>query len=391
VFIGNGNVTIRNGTVRNWSAYGIDGTFVPDVRVEDIRAISNGLGGIAVDLNGVVNRCMADSNSGRGIYVFGTTAKGSLITQCQTKGTTGSPGAGFDVGIASVMTDCISNGDVIGFQMATDCQLSNCRVMNPSGLSGFAFGNGCTFDRCAVTSVAHSTRAFDGFHGPSNPQSANCVFRTCSVSGGSYGFAAGAGATFDNCNVAGATDAFIVYRSQTDGSGTNASFSNCTATGSGGGGFEAGAGSTLKNCTAIGSNIAFSVGNGGVLFGCSATGDGVSNGTIGFNVVDGVTVSHCTATRNGQGFRYGNGCLLTDNTALSNIQEGFYGTGTNNRIDSNLAASNSTTGFHSVSPNADQVTRNTSFGNTPNYDAAGTRVGPTGGTANTTTSPWANF
>jgi hypothetical protein len=386
IILGGGvsNVAILNGTIRNWSSDGINGVGNRNVRVENIRAITNGGGGIRVDVNGVVSNCVADGNALTGIA--GTT--GCLITHCQTSGTSGSPGNGIQVGTGSVIIDSISTGDVIGMQMANDAQLSNCRVMNPSGVSGFAFGNGCTFDGCAVT-VTGSARAFDGFHGPSNPQSANCVFRSCSESGGDIGFGAGAGATLDNCNSTGADTAFSVFRIPSDGSGTNASFSNCTATV---GGFEAGSGSTFRNCAAnVSGHSAFSVGNSCIFLGCSATGDGTSPGVFGFFVSDGARVSHCTATRNAQGFRYGNGCLLTDNTAVSNIQEGFYGTGTNNRIDSNLAASNTTTGFHSVTPNADQITRNTSFGNTPNYDAAGTRVGPTGGTANTTTSPWANF
>jgi Right handed beta helix region len=388
VFIGNGNVTIRNGTVRNWSKYGIDGTLVSNVRVEDIRAISNALAGIAIDVNGVVSHCVADSNSGRGIYVSGSTAKGSLITQCQTNATSGSPGAGFDVGIASVMTDCVSNGDVIGFQMATDCQLSNCRVMNPtgSGASGFAFGNGCTFDRCAAT-LSNSSRGFNGFHSPTTDESANCVFRACSVfvapgnTATASGFLAGAGSIFQNCNVTGSHASFEIFKNPSDFSGTNASFTNCTVTG---GSFDTGEGCTFSNCSVV--QGIFTTTDGSTFLGCSATGGG-------FQVGDGCTVSNCTATTNtGHGFQFGNGCLLNANTARNNTQDGFHGTGTRNRIDGNLAVSNSGTGIHSSTVTADQIIRNTSIGNVTNYDAGlGTNAGPTGAPPATSTSPWANF
>ncbi len=377
IILGGGvsNVTIRNGTIRNWSSDGINGVGNRNVRVENIRAISNGGGGIRVDVNGVVSHCVADGNALTGIA--GTTS--CLITHCQSSGTSGSPGNGIQVGTGSVIADSISTGDVIGMQMATDAQLSNCRVMNPSGASGFAFGNGCIFDRCAVT-VSGSTTGFDGFKpGPTSPWSSNCVFRGCSSSGG---FVAGAGSTFQNCSGA----SFFVMKNGSDPSGANASFANCTATALG---FEAGSGSNFSNCSSNG-NPGFQTFDGSTLIGCTASGSG-NNG--GFSVGNGCLVSSCTAAdTGGNGFEFISGCLLIGNTARNNTQDGFHGSGINNRIEGNLAQSNGSTGIHSASATADQILRNTSIGNSIQYNpSSGNNVGPTGGNPATSTSPWANF
>ncbi len=372
------NVTILNGTIRNWSSEGINGVGNRNVRVENIQAIGNGGGGIKVDVNGVVSRCLADGNTGIGI--LGTT--GCLISHCQTSGTSGSPGRGIQVGTASVITDSISNGDVIGMQMANDAQLSNCRVMNSSGVSGFAFGNGCTFDGCAV--AGGSGGGFNGFNNTSGLNSSNCVFRGCSSD---TGFKAGAGSTFQNCS--GSYFYALKGLAADGGSGTNASFSNCTATVDG---FQTGSGCTFSNCSSNGST-GFQTLDGSTLIGCTASGDGVNGGFGGFNVGNGCLVSSCTATGfAGDGFVFIGGCLLIGNTARNNTQDGFNGSGVNNRIEGNLAQSNGSIGIHSASATADQILRNTSIGNAIQYNpSSGNNVGPTTGNPATSTSPWANF
>jgi hypothetical protein len=57
------NITIRNGTIRNWGGNGVDGETATKCRVEDIRVIDNGGSGIRLPKNEqVVKNCVASDN-----------------------------------------------------------------------------------------------------------------------------------------------------------------------------------------------------------------------------------------------------------------------------------------------------------------------------------------
>jgi len=96
VRIGEGanNVTIRNGTVRlflgigiNAPAYGegYDATTPTNLRVSDVRLISNALGGLRMGSRGVVTDSIAQGNSGTGFF----TTYNSIIRDCIATGNTG--------------------------------------------------------------------------------------------------------------------------------------------------------------------------------------------------------------------------------------------------------------------------------------------------------------
>ena len=80
--------------------------------------------------------------------------------------------------------------------------------------------------------------------------------------------------------------------------------------------------------------------------------------------------------------------MITNNQACNNSASGIVGTGTLNRIDSNLVNKNGGLGIHGTS---DWVIRNTASGNTGgNYSDTGANVAPVQ-TANSATNPFANF
>jgi hypothetical protein len=70
------NITIVNGTV---AEFGSGGVFLPGTshRVENVRALLNGVRGILVGVNSLVTGCIATSNGHTGITIFSGTATGN--------------------------------------------------------------------------------------------------------------------------------------------------------------------------------------------------------------------------------------------------------------------------------------------------------------------------
>ena len=264
--------------------------------------------------------------------------------------------------------------------------------------TGFVFGNQCSFDQCTFSATS-GTNTATGFYGNDGTNySQNCVFRSCSATGGGGAgsgmilFAAGAGSTFENCNATGGSTGFLVTGNNSDANGSSASFTHCTATANNAQGFNVGAGCTLNNCSAgINGTFNFTTGDACTLIGCSALGRSTQTGTpVGIHVGSGCTVTSCSAIgHRGDGFQFTSSCLVSGNVSRNNTGNGFHGSGSSNRIDGNLATGNGGAGF--LFTTSDYITRNTSFGNTPNYTPfSGATFGPTG-FPNSATSPWANF
>jgi hypothetical protein len=101
------NVTVVNGTIRNWGLHGINALGNPSLRAEKLRVISNGGIGIAADVNAEVINCFAQSNASTGI--LGT--DNCLIKDCQITGTTGSPGHGLSLGLSAMVSGCVASGN----------------------------------------------------------------------------------------------------------------------------------------------------------------------------------------------------------------------------------------------------------------------------------------
>ena len=112
---GGGNVTIINGTVRDWNGAGVrDVTGVGGGRYERLNLISNSGGGLIAGKDSAITDCIATDNGGNGIAVT------------QPSGTSGS----------SIISGCIVDGSVLdGIQVEYNVTVTGNSVSN-SGVTG---------------------------------------------------------------------------------------------------------------------------------------------------------------------------------------------------------------------------------------------------------------
>ncbi len=344
IFINGGisNVTIRNGTIRNWGSYGINGIGNAGMRVEKIVGRNNsGSGAIVLDQKATVSDCLAESNASLGIYVLDD----SIVRNCQAIGTTGSPGVGISAGASCVITNCTAAANADGgIRVSFGCTLTNCTAhgnQSPStGSAGIFADKGSTLTNCA----AFANQCSYGIHVSTSCTLSNCVARE---NKGKPGLSSGI-----------AADQYSTIIACTASANYNDFFSNSMY----GIGISASGDSTIKDCTVTRNQ-----------------GDGIRVGSH-------CAVSGCTAMLNGDG-----------NTGI--IGDGIHATSTSDRIDSNDAAFNRGYGIHCDSAFFVYVVRNVANdnGGTPGV-AATANVLPSGGspfgplsTPDSATSPWANF
>ena len=132
IFIGGGvsNVTIGNGTIRNWGSHGINGSGNSKVRAEKLRVISNGGNGIVTGGTAEVLNCVAESNVGIGIKCMDN----SIVKDSQAIATTGTNGVGISVGGAALVTGCVARSNSgNGITVGNACKIENCTVFGNTG------------------------------------------------------------------------------------------------------------------------------------------------------------------------------------------------------------------------------------------------------------------
>ena len=125
---------------------------------------------------------------------------------------------------------------------------------------------------------------------------------------------------------------------------------------------------------------------------CSSTKNGTGTTGAGIHTDIRASISGCTAIGNkGDGIVFSGDSFVLNNHASTNGGAGFHDVGGFSRIDGNVSRENTGIGVQ-ADPN-DTVVRNNSGGNggVSYGPTVGTNWGPTGATANTSTSPWANF
>ena len=152
IFLNSGvtNVTIRNGTIRNWTGNGIDGRGNARVRVENVRVVNNGGSGIIVDVDGKVLNCVAQGSVGVGIKALDN----CLIESCQVISTSGSPGTGILVGDSVNVARCITRSNAgPGISTGNNAVISNCNAQANVGF-GIKATDNCTITDCAVLSTS---------------------------------------------------------------------------------------------------------------------------------------------------------------------------------------------------------------------------------------------
>jgi hypothetical protein len=264
----------------------------------------------------------------------------------------------------------ISGSKFNGLSVSDGWQITDC-VSHDNGGDAFNVGDNCIFKKCAA-----SNNSGQGIQGGSH-----CGVFQCSAIGNKgssfpfFGIRVGAASMVVEC----------VSASNTAGNGTPDA--------SNGGGILTGAGSTIKNCTVeANAGDGIQAGNNSNMTGCTSTNNGT--GTTGSGIATGIraSVSGCSAIGNKRdGIVFNGDSFVINNHASANGGAGFHDVGSNSRIDGNVSRENTGMGIQAAA--ADTVVRNNSGanGDLAYGPTAGANWGPTGVTANTSTSPWANF
>lgn len=162
------NITVRNGSVRNWGGYGVNlsPTLVSRGEVRAIRSDNNATGGFFLHSYFNVTDCSAASNNGVGFFAVNScnfsrctasgnagngfaTSGGHTLTECVSYGSTG--GGGFQCGTETTMRDCSSHNNAgVGVFVGTGSTVSGCTVRTNEGVGIAASGatfihhNSCT-------------------------------------------------------------------------------------------------------------------------------------------------------------------------------------------------------------------------------------------------------
>jgi hypothetical protein len=149
------NVTILNGSIRNWGGDGIDLSFtggdVTNCRIEGVTANGNaGVGIRAGTRAGTITNCIASANGAVGILV----GHGYTITNCSVSNNTGN---GIQAASSTTVTGCsASDNDGSGIFIDGGSTATNCSSSS-NAQHGFIANSNCTFTAC--------TSHFNGFDG----------------------------------------------------------------------------------------------------------------------------------------------------------------------------------------------------------------------------------
>lgn len=441
------NLSLRNGTVRNWGGAGIAAALAARGQARDLRVADNAGTGLELGSAASVSQCTAASNGGDGIVV----GSGSAVTDCVA---TGNSGDGLVADLGSTIRHCTltdNTGDAIQVTHSAQVVGNTCRG-NGAGSTGagvHATGNANRIEDNHLTAngrglliegtgniVANNTvKANAGNYQIAQgnqlhillceiPQ--NIVWPATVTLAGSFNGIAGAGGIgvavddvtidlngFSLIGAPGGTSGIVVSGQRRNLTVRNGTLRNWPANGvdaatvenglfeqlrlfnNGAVGLVAGAGALVRDCVARGNGTGFSVSNGARITDCTAT----SNQGAGFVVDAGTMITGCTASFNaGDGIRAGNSCQVQDNTCFSNINfiaaAGIRVTGSDNSIKANLVLQNDR-GL-SVDAARNFIVHNTAKNNSINYviaDPTSQTLGQIVRVADNINEapPWANF
>lgn len=127
------NIAIHNGTIRDFTSYGIVASNAANCRFEHLQLFNNGADGLNAGAGASVSHCVARSNQGSGIVV----GQGSLISDCTA---TLNDGIGFILG-SSTITSCTASQNGLHGISAVTSLVSNCTARF-NGSSGITAGEG---------------------------------------------------------------------------------------------------------------------------------------------------------------------------------------------------------------------------------------------------------
>jgi hypothetical protein len=338
ILIYGAGVTVKNGRIAGFVVGLLVGTLDPfgtllarDGTVQHLT-VSKCSDGLILGGGWRVEGCMAHDNQGNGIFA----QDGAILTDCAA----------------------ISNG-MNGYALANGSVLKGCSAQQNSR-AGFVGSSGTTIVNC--TAKANKT---DGISLTSNAIVTGCAaLENGGISAGS-GIVATNGAVISGCSVSSNAVSGIQVKN-------GCTISHCTAQGNAVDGIKAGENANLIACTST-------------LNGANAIGAGISTDIR-------ATITGCSAIGNrADGIVFSGDSFVLNNHASTNGGAGFHDLGSNSRIEGNVSRENTGMGIQAAP--ADTVVRNNSGANGGlSYGpTAGPNWGPTATTANTSTSPWANF
>ena len=126
------NLTVRNGTIRNWGGSGIRVLFFYNCQFRDLMIETNGAGGLLAGNNSIIHHCQAIQNGGEGI----DGAFDSLITECVALDNTAD---GIHAGQVIVRNSGASYNGGAGIYVYTGSQVVHCQALNNT-LDGIVLG-----------------------------------------------------------------------------------------------------------------------------------------------------------------------------------------------------------------------------------------------------------
>ena len=333
------NVTIRNGTIRNWTGDAVYAQLAPGCVLENLTIVNNA-GGIEVGDNTIVRNCIlmnngfgidggtavrvenctVRSNAAAGIHL-GTAA---VVLNCQS---IENARDGIATGTASAVKNCTATGNTrYGIEVDSGSSLTDCSSRS-NGVTGILANNsGDTVRSCSA-----SANGGDGFYGPGGN-----IFEQCNSLGNKMNGFAGGPNTYRHC--------VSSYNSTNGFVGTvNVTVEDCSAVGNGGDGISVAQFSLIKN------NYCYN--------------NRAATAASGIHVTDG-------------------GCRLEGNSVIYNGR-GIRIDGTHNIVFHNTASGNSVNYLIVPTNNVGTIVQS------PTNNA--TISGSTGGAGLGTTDPWANF
>jgi parallel beta-helix repeat protein len=367
------NLTVRNGTIRNWpwsgirrfgggnglvvdgvvliaNGMGIDAllttnTRVSDCRVENSSDSSTNAGGIRLGGRATVSNCVSTGNSGRGIIV----GEGSTVVE-----TTASQNGqdGIFAGVRSRLENCdASYNGYAGIIVRVYSLIRGCTAYWNGGTEIVAHA-GSTIEDCTANGAGtpgHGIHIGDG--GAVNVD--NSTIRGCVASdNGGVEILAGARAVLEHC---------VADGNGSPGNGIEVGADSivigCTATNNGGIEILAGDRSVIESCVADGNGTAgngIQLANASVMRGCTARNNGLTASDTEIYADDQVLIESCVADGwtgaargAGAGIRIREkstvrNCIVTNNLGMGIFQEFPVGGG---RIEGNEVTNNSDTGI----------------------------------------------
>jgi parallel beta-helix repeat protein len=343
------NLTVRNGTVRNW----------PGVGVGSNQAGTSGL---------VVDSLVLKAN---GIGIQNSSASLARVTNCQVEGSIG-PFPSLMLGARSIVENCVVTGGAnVGISVGDDSVVTD-SVARSNGGTEIKGTLNLVLENCVADGGGTGGHGIDAGHdvvirsctgmnnvGDEILAGNNAVIEDCVADGNAtpgVGINAGLNAKIKGCTAGNsqgieisAGDRSVVESCTADGSGlggdgivvgANSIISGCTAKNSLGNEITAGTGSTLENCTADGNGtpgVGIFLSSDSVVRGCAARNNGATEilggtGTVleacvadgsspggtptpgyGIDVGNASNVRGCSAKNNGDAeIRAGNGSVVED-------------------------------------------------------------------------------